>query len=465
MNGFKSYSTYKDSGVPWIGAIPRTWEVKPFKWLLDNNDGGVWGNDPSGEDDTIVLRSTDQTVDGNWRVTDPAPRKLSAKEKASALLVEGDLVVTKSSGSALHIGKTTLVNDEIAKQGCCYGNFMQRLRVSLKFTPKLAWYVMNNELARAQLALLSNSTTGLANLNGALIGEILLPTTNVIEQVQIARFLDHETARIDVLIEEQQRLSELLKEKRQAMISHAVTKGIDPNASMKDSGVEWLGEAPSHWIVKSLKRLVEDGQSISYGIVQPGDHQHDGVPFIQTTNMSSGDFSLDSLQRTSPEIEASFPRSRLHGGEVILGIRATIGAAFVVSDSLKNINLSRGVARIECSKQILAGYLVYFLSSRGAFEYWGLAKQGSTFSEVSIATVRELPVTVPPLVEQEKIIDHLDQATKRVDELTLIAEQSMILLKERRSALISAAVTGKIDVRGWKPPANARPIEVAEETV
>src|SRR5690554_5430847 len=119
---FPTYPAYKDSRVPWIGEVPVTWEVKPFKWLLDNNDGGVWGDDPTGEGDTLVLRSTDQTVDGHWKIIDPAPRKLNSKEKASALLIEGDLVVTKSSGSSFHIGKTTLVTADISKQGCCYGN-------------------------------------------------------------------------------------------------------------------------------------------------------------------------------------------------------------------------------------------------------------------------------------------------------------------------------------------------------
>jgi type I restriction enzyme S subunit len=302
-------------------------------------------------------------------------------------------------------------------------------------------------------------------ISGDELSRFSVPTPSFAEQTQIARFLDHETARIDALIEEQQRLIELLKEKRQAVISHAVTKGLDPTVSMKDSGVEWLGEVPAHWVVKSMKRLVEDGESVSYGIVQPGDHKDEGVPFIQTTNMSSGDFSFDALQRTSPEIEANYPRSRLHGGEVILGIRATIGAAFVIPESLKNINLSRGVARIECSEQVLAGYLVYFLSGRAAFEYWGLAKQGSTFSEVSIATVRELPVTVPPLIEQQELIDHMEQGTKRLDDLTLTGERTMALLRERRSALISAAVTGKIDVRGWKPPTSALSPELEKEAV
>jgi type I restriction enzyme S subunit len=137
----------------------------------------------------------------------------------------------------------------------------------------------------------------------------------------------------------------------------------------------------------------------------------------------------------------------------------------VIPESLKNINLSRGVARIECSEQVLAGYLVYFLSGRAAFEYWGLAKQGSTFSEVSIATVRELPVTVPPLIEQQELIDHMEQGTKRLDDLTLTGERTMALLRERRSALISAAVTGKIDVRGWKPPTSALSPELEKEAV
>ena len=289
MSGFSPYPEYKKSGVPWIGDVPVTWEVKQVKWLLDNNDGGVWGDDPTGENDTIVLRSTDQTVDGNWRVAEPALRKLSAKERASALLVEGDLVVTKSSGSSLHIGKTTLVTAEIAKQSCCYGNFMQRLRVGSGFIPKLAWYLMNDELARAQLDLLSNSTTGLANLNGTLIGEVIFPVATVAEQIQIARFLDHETARIDALIEEQQRLIQLLKEKRQAVISHAVTKGLDPTLPMKDSGVEWLGEVPAHWDVvpTNYRYEIQLGRMLNEQRAQ-GEHLK---PYLRV-------FDVQSIRRT-----------------------------------------------------------------------------------------------------------------------------------------------------------------------
>src|SRR5690606_24750285 len=131
---------------------------------------------------------------------EPAMRKLSDSEIKAALLSEGDLVVTKSSGSSLHIGKTTLVTPEIAARRCCYSNFMQRIRVRETFVPSFAWYVMNNGISRVQFDVLSNSTTGLANLNGSMIGELLIPVPPVIDQRAIAAFLNRETAKIDTLI-------------------------------------------------------------------------------------------------------------------------------------------------------------------------------------------------------------------------------------------------------------------------
>jgi type I restriction enzyme S subunit len=225
--GLNPKAKMKDSGVEWIGEVPEHWGVSPFKWQIGRNDGGVWGTDPDGIDDTTVLRSTEQTVDGRWRLDDPAPRKLSPTEKAAALLADGDLVVTKSSGSSLHIGKTTIVTPEIAAMGCCYSNFMQRIRLKPSFQSKLAWYVMNNDIARLQFDLLSNSTTGLANLNGTMIGQMLLTVPPISEQSAIVAYLDRETARIDALIAKTQHSIDLLKKRRSALITAAVTGQID----------------------------------------------------------------------------------------------------------------------------------------------------------------------------------------------------------------------------------------------
>ena len=158
-----------------------------------------------------------------------------------------------------------MVTSEIAELQCCYSNFMQRIRLHCSFLPKLAWYIMNNLIAREQFNVASNSTIGLANLNSAMIGQLLVVVPTEPEQRTIAAFLDYETARIDQLIAKQQQLIELLKEKRQAVISHAVTKGLNPNVPMKDSGVEWLGQVPEHWVVSRIKNYakIESGHTPS----------------------------------------------------------------------------------------------------------------------------------------------------------------------------------------------------------
>ena len=148
---FPRYPAYKPSGVAWLGEVPEHWEITQLKWQTCRNDGGVWGLDPDGvSTDTIVLRSTEQTVDDKWQLDEPAIRRLSPSEKASSVLTKGDLVITKSSGSSAHIGKTTIVTDEIAELECCYSNFMQRLRLNPSLNPMLAWHALNNRLIREQ---------------------------------------------------------------------------------------------------------------------------------------------------------------------------------------------------------------------------------------------------------------------------------------------------------------------------
>jgi len=466
---FPKYPAYKGSRVPWIGEVPLTWEVKAFKWLLDSNDGGVWGDDPSGEGDTLVLRSTDQTVDGNWRITDPAPRKLSAKEKASALLVEGDLVVTKSSGSSLHIGKTTLVTAEIAQQGYCYGNFMQRLRVNSSFTPKLAWYVMNNELARAQLDLLSNSTTGLANLNGTLIGEIFIPVPTVAEQTQIARFLDHETARIDALIEEQQRLIELLKEKRQAVISHAITKGLDPTVPMKDSGVEWLGEVPITWVVKPFKWLLDSNDGGVWGDDPTG--EGDTLVLRSTDQAVDGNWRITdpAPRKLSAKEKAS---ALLVEGDLVVtkssGSSLHIGKTTLVTAEIAQQGYCYGnfMQRLRVNSSFTPKLAWYVMNNELARAQLDLLSNSTTgLANLNGTLIGEIFIPVPTVAEQTQIARFLDHETARIDALIEEANTGVGLLQERRSALISAAVTGKIDVRGWQPPASTQAPELAQEAV
>ena len=442
---FPRYPKYKPSGVEWLGEVPEGWSVAPFKRQIARNDGGVWGEDPDGISDTIVLRSTEQTVDGRWQLDNPASRKLSGSDIDGALLGEGDLLLTKSSGSSLHIGKTTLVTAEIAEMRCCYSNFMQRIRTKPTFLPKLAWYVLNNQLARQQLDLVSNSTTGLANLNATMVGQLVVIVPPLPEQTAIASFLDHETAKIDALIAEQQRLIELLKEKRQAVISHAVTKGLNPDAPMKASGIEWLGDVPEHWVclqVGKVCRAVSDGPHFSPNYVETG------VPFLSARNVKVDGWSLDDAKYVSQSDCDIFDRRVIPEiGDVLYTKGGTTGVARVVDLNFRfQVWVHIAVLKI-IPEKVDPYFLAFALNSVGCYEQSQLFTRGATNNDLGLTRMIKILFALAPLDEQRLIVQRMNELTIMFDTLTAEAQRAIDLLQERRTALISAAVTGQIDVR------------------
>ncbi|MXV85351.1 hypothetical protein F4X88_04455 [Candidatus Poribacteria bacterium] len=224
---FRRYPEYKESGVEWIGEIPKHWRYSRLKFHLTENSGGIWGEDDEFGNGTYILRSTEITIDGHWDLQNLMKRKLSKEEAERFLLTQGDLIVTKSSGSQNHIGKTGIVDETIEAMLACYSNFVQRLRPQSYINSKFLHYFMNCSLAREQYKYQSETTTGLANLNAQSINELFIAVPSEQEQSQIVNFLDRETEQIDELITAEQRKIELLKEYRQSLISEAVTGKID----------------------------------------------------------------------------------------------------------------------------------------------------------------------------------------------------------------------------------------------
>ena len=222
----KPYCAYKDSGVPWLGKVPEHWETCRLKSRLVKNDSGIWHehHDPFG---TIVLRSTEQTVSGGWKIVNPARLQLSDVERKIYLLQVGDLVVTKSSGSPNHIGKTSLVTEDVAALGCAFSNFMQRLRLGENTDPKLVWYYLNSPMGREQLVFQSTTTTGLGNLNGKILGSCIIALPPLPEQTAIVECLDAQTAKLDAAIAAARRKIELLREYRERLIADVVTGKVD----------------------------------------------------------------------------------------------------------------------------------------------------------------------------------------------------------------------------------------------
>lgn len=443
---FRRYPEYRDSGVEWLGEIPAGWEVKPFKALLSRNETGVWGEDTS-QDGTIVLRSTEQTVDGRWVIENPAMRLLSKREAGQARLETDDLVVTKSSGSELHIGKTCIVDDTVAALNCAFSNFMQRLRVREPHMARYFWYLLNSPVTRGQFNYLSSTTTGLGNLNGSILGAINVPRPSEEEQRAIAAFLDRETARIDALVAKKERLIELLQEKRMALVTRAVTQGLDPGVPMKESGVEWLGEIPVGWNVKRLWHLTPRDRKIMYGIVLPGPDVGDGVPIVKGGDVSPSRLQRERLSRTTHEIDHDHAKSRLRTGDLVYAIRGSIGEVAMIPDELQGANLTQDAARVSYVESIDGRWLLHTLTARVTFAQLEAGALGATIRGINIRDLKRVSISVPNTAEQFAIAEYLDSESAKLNALIAKVQEAIDRLKELRTALVSAAVTGKIDVR------------------
>jgi len=253
--------------------------------------------------------------------------------------------------------------------------------------------------------------------------------------------------KIDTLIEKQEQMIKLLEEKRQAVISHAVTKGLNPDVPMKDSGVEWLGDVPEHWDVSQLRYEKKSNTKITYGIVQAGPNVEDGVPYIRTGDMSGKTLPSTGYLKTSNEIDSAFRRSKVFVGDIVISIRATVGKCLPVPEAISGANLTQGTAKFSAGERVIQKFVLSCLASDQCQSQFSSVAKGATFKEITLDALQRIHITVPPLDEQRDIAVFIDDRLGRFDDLIESAEKAGILLKERRTALISAAVTGKIDVR------------------
>ena len=311
--------------------------------------------------------------------------------------------------------------------------------------------------AYAQFYFMSRSkqSTNLASISSTNVMElpVVLPSTD--EQQAIATFLDRETAKIDALVAEQEKLIALLQEKRQAVISHAVTKGLDPNVLMKDSGVEWLGEVPAHWEVRALKNIVST--PITDGPHETPQFFDEGIPFVSAEAVSQGFINFEKIRgHISAEDHQRYSQKYLprRGDVYMVKSGATTGVTAIVETD-QEFNIWSPLAALRCGDKMLPKYLLHYMRSRHFQEAVTLNWSFGTQQNIGMGVIGDLYTPAPPLEEQTAIASLLDQETAKLDTLMAEAQSAITLLQERRTALISAAVTGQIDVRGLVGNAHA----------
>ncbi len=442
MSHYKPYPAYKNSGVEWLGEVPEHWVVARFRdvctSICTGPFGTALGNDAYVAGGVPVINPS-HIVNEQCCPDDEISISVETAERLKFWTMQVGDIVTARRGE---LGRSAVITPE--QDGWICGTGSLRVRpMPDRVTARYLHTVLQSNYARDWLNLSSVGST-MANLNEGILGQLPVALPEVAEQKEIATHLDRETARIDALVAKKTRFIELLREKRQALITHAVTKGLDPSVKMKGSGVEWLGEVPEHWELVPLKYLTP---SLTVGIVvNPSDYVSDeGLPFLYGGDIGEGEIYAETARRISREDSQRNAKTRLMAGDLVTVRVGAPGVTAVVPPECEGGN---------CASVMLirrghfeSDWLCYVMNSRVVRYQVEVVQYGAAQEQFNISHAVDFLIPVPPREEQAAIAFALNQERKRVDALLRKTEHSITLLKERRSALITAAVTGQIDLR------------------
>ena len=434
---FPRYPEYKDSGVEWLGEVPGHWEVKRLKQACNVFPSNVDKKSYDGETPVLLCNYTDvyynDTIIGG---KDFMAATATEDQIAKFTLRAGDTIITKDSETADDIAIAAHVPADLP--GVICGYHLSMIRPAKDTDGAFVKRLFDSTYVKSCVAVRANGLTRVG-LGQYEIDNLDLPFPPLPEQTQIAAFLDRETAKIDALVAEQRRLMALLKEKRQAVISHAVTRGLNPRAPMKPSGIEWLGDVPAHWEVLSAKRV----SSVFVPQRNKPDLNADGDGHFWVTMEQMRSSEINSAELSVTESAARDAGTRvLPAGSVVASCVGTFGLAAINSvDVIINQQLQAFIPTDRVDAKFFRHCVVI---AEGYFEQIGTA---ATIAYVNQLGFTRMPMVLPPMEEQHQIIEFLAAESAKFDTLTTEAQRAIDLLQERRTALISAAVTGQIDVR------------------
>ena len=443
--GLATYPDYKYSDSEFMGEVPKHWDVVRMSKLASKITNGYVGPTRGLFVDEGVKYLQSLHIKGNKIIFTPTyfVTKEWSNSKEKSVLREGDVLIVQTGD----VGQAACVTAEFEGANC-HALIVVATNEGKILGKFLSW-CLNGDYGQRTLKSIQTGALH-PHLNCGIVKYVHLPVPPIQEQQKILSFLDYETAKIDALIEKQQQLIALLGEKRQAVISHAVTKGLNPDVPMRDSGIEWLGEVPEHWEVKPFRHVFE----ISGGQVDPRAPRYNQMPLVAPNHIESGTGRLKSIESAQEQGAIS--------GKYLVDENDIIYSK--IRPSLRKVTLAP--TKCLCSADM------YALKPKdgGVSEYYARVLLSEYFSEIVVLeamrvampkanreSLAPIPITTPPLSEQGDIADFIAKQSARFDSLELRATSAVDLLQERRTALISAAVTGKIDVRNWKPPTDDKP--------
>jgi type I restriction enzyme, S subunit len=455
---FRAYRAYRDSGVEWLGAIPASWSVAVLKRDLQFLTSGSRGWAAHYSDDGAIFIRIGNLTRDRLEVDLSDVQRVAVPPGAEGertRVIAGDLLFSITA----FMGSVAVAPEGINSAYVSQHVALARLRGKL-LLPRWVGYATLSASGKAHL---DAQSYGGAKIQLSLedVAALPLAVPPLDEQAAIIEFLDRETRKIDALVAEQERLMALLKEKRQAAISQAVTKGLDPKANLKDSGVEWLGEVPEKWTVLSLSKIALEKCDGPFGSGLKSEHYtDDGIRVIRLQNIRNGSFDgTDAAYIDRNYYETSLSGHDVCAGDLLIaGLgdeRNTVGRACVAPATIEPAMVKADCFRLRLDgKLALAGFVARQLTAGSAYDA-GILSSGSTRSRIPLSVMITRKIALPPFEEQSAIVAFTQERETQIDMLVAEANRGIALLKERRAALISDAVTGKIDVRGLARPAQA----------
>ncbi|SES43332.1 type I restriction enzyme, S subunit [Tranquillimonas rosea] len=434
----KAYADYKASGVEQIGTIPSHWTTAGLKNIFrivggstpQSGEAAYWDGDIVWITPADLSKLTERSVSVSQRMITNA----GLNACGSSLVPEGSLILSTRAP----IGSLAIAEREMCtNQGC-------KALVPAKAVEPIYFYFMLSVSTKA-LNLRGRGTTFL-ELSGNALGSFPVPLPPLAEQQAIAAFLDRETAKLDALVEEQRRLIALLKEKRQAVISHAVTRGLDTAAPLKPSGIDWLGDIPAHWEVAPLKYLTtfkSGGTPSKTNLVYwDGD-----VPWVSARDLKTATIT-DSTHHITRQAIDDGAASLVPVGSILVLVRGmTLAHSFPVCIAGVPTAINQDLKALSPRTGTDGAFLAWSLRGLAEQSLSRIDEAGHGTKALRMEAWTSMEIPLPPEPEQHVIAEALEEKTEKLDALTAEAARAISLLQERRAALISVAVTGKIDVR------------------
>ena len=438
LRRWKRYPAYKDSGVEWLGEIPEHWKAIRLRRRCQLQQGlQIAQNERFSEpgDNRFEYITIKSINSGSTHVNN---KEYIEKPPSSVICIPDEIL----------LARTGATGEVISGQfGVFHNNFFKVNYNQKKILKDYLIYYLKSSQIKEHLLLLAGTTT-IPDLNHGEFLDTPFFEPSIDEQKAIASFLDRETAKIDALIAKKERLIELLQEKRTAIISHAVSKGLDSTVPMKDSGVEWLDEIPEHWKVTKLGAKCSVKARLGWKGLKASEYVEDGYIFLSTPNIKEKDIDFENVNYITAERYFESPEIMLEIDDVLIAKDgSTLGIVNVVRSLPAPTTVNSSIAVIRHKQSFDSVFLYYFLASEYTQNVIQRMKDGMGVPHLFQADLRKFTILTPPIPEQKVIASYLDRETVKIDALITKIREGIEKLKEYRTALISAAVTGKIDVR------------------